>query len=82
MDVVETSKVEEPYSPPASTNKDGDKEQSSLMDENSLKWTRIAKGNASREVTPFIKMLDIFSRLPRTPKEDPSIIWISDLSFV
>lgn len=48
----------------------------------SLKQTQPVESSASREVTPFIKILDIFTyRLHRTLEEASTIVSTSDLSF-
>lgn len=53
--------VEESTSPMSSTKMVRDEEYPSLRDEVSPKRTLVAKDDASGELTPFIKILDIFS---------------------
>lgn len=69
--------MKKPTLPSVSTKKTRNEEQRSPQIEVSPKQTRLDEGNAFGEVTPFIKILDIFSsRLPHTIEEA-----ITNLSF-
>lgn len=75
--------VEEATFPPPSLKRVRDEEKSSPQDEASPKWTQVIEDGAFEEVTPFIKILDIFSsHLPCTLEETVVIVSTSNLSFV
>lgn len=83
MDATTTLTMEEPTLLLASTKKARDEEQQSPRGEASTKRDHVADDDAFREVTLFIKTLNIlYSRLPRTSKEATAIVSMSDLSFV
>lgn len=83
MDAAATLTMEEPTSLLASTKKARDEEQQSPRGEASPKQDHVADDDAFREVTLFIKTLNIlYSRLPRTFEEATTIVSMSDLSFV
>lgn len=61
VDAATTLKVEESITSPILTKKAWDEEQKSLWDEGSPIRTHVARGDTSKEVTPFMWMLYVFS---------------------
>lgn len=80
--IMNTLTMGEPTLSSVLTKRACEEEQQYPRTDCSPKRTRVIEDNASREVTPFIKIPNIFSfRLPRTPKEVISIVPTSNLSF-
>lgn len=68
---------------PPNTKKDRGQDQSSLMEENLAKRTRLSEGSASGSATSLLKFPTILHfRIPHTPQEATSAMYEDDLSYL
>ncbi|CAI8591072.1 unnamed protein product [Vicia faba] len=83
VDIAATLYVEELIMSLVSTKRAQNEDQQFPQDESSPKLTRFTEGGASREVTSFMRIPNVFSyRLTCTLEEAAVIVSMSDLSFI